>query len=109
VGIFIGCSPNGILEYIKDLFNSFKKNLERRGVFPERISNNIAVMLTGVSIYRKLALDLEIHVEDILFDDLIDGQIEHLMGRDAAGSLDRLLKHTSTMTKESTSLPAKTI
>ncbi|UII57064.1 hypothetical protein LS684_06390 [Cytobacillus spongiae] len=74
-----------------------KEQVEDSYNVPERVSFNIATILTGLCIFQELAGDLGVEAEPIPFEDIISNQIHHLVGEEARSSLDRYMEHTATL------------
>ncbi|MBX0359158.1 hypothetical protein [Halobacillus sp. Nhm2S1] len=81
---------------LEDTFNSHKEYLDDYYELPERISINIAITLTGLSLFETLAGELAVELS-IPFPTIIQEQVIQLTGEEAKSSLDQALEHTATM------------
>ncbi|WP_027408868.1 hypothetical protein [Anoxybacteroides tepidamans] len=82
------------LEDMRSLVDGMYPNL------PERVVINISLVLTGMVLFEKLAGELGVEIAPVPYIKVLQSQVEHLTGEEARGSLDRIMEHTATLTRE---------
>lgn len=82
---------------LNEMLQHHKEELENRYRLPERITLNIALMLIGLSLFEKLAGELEVMISPIPYELIANSQVLLLTGEEAVGSLEKIMEHTATM------------